>query len=30
MRKHEPVYVFRKEKDTPDVKFYFSKLHPHE
>lgn len=31
MRKYEPVYVFRKEKDTPDVKkFYFSKLHPHE
>ena len=29
MRKYEPVYVFRKDKDTPEVeKFYFSKLHP--
>jgi len=31
LRKYEPVYVFRKEKDTPDVKqFRFSKLHPRE
>jgi hypothetical protein len=31
LRKYEPVYVFRKDKDTPDVeKFYFSKLHPRE
>ena len=31
LQKYEPVYVFRKEKETPDVKqFRFSKLHPRE
>jgi len=31
MQKYELVDVFRKEKDTPNVKqFRFSKLHPHE
>jgi len=31
MQKYEPVYVFRKDKDTPDVKqFHFSTLHPRE
>jgi len=31
MRKYEPAYVFRKDKDTPEVeKFFFSKLHPRE
>ncbi len=31
LHKYEPVYVFRKEKETPDVEqFHYSKLHPKE